>query len=116
MNEQDRKIELQNAIAKAGASWVMADWTHENGRDGDNAPVYCEGSDPSNCDTCRMAEDDAARARLQGARASFYSREGNPTLTVAALREAVKLEAGYGDAPMWRPALVAAEAWLADCD
>lgn len=114
------KIETaRKSIEHALYVWSGADWTHEaqdtNGNYLDNRHgerLYCNG-ELDDCDVCRRATADAARANRLGEQALVELADGRVGTAFELIREARYIENAWGDDPTWRPALRAMIAMIA---
>ena len=99
-------VALTEAINRGIAGFRSCNWTHENGRDDDDEPIYCDGGSPEVCETCRRVERDAASSVRSGQRALALLQGPTPDLSavLAEVESAQQLEIAWGDDPAWSDA------------
>lgn len=97
---------LIEAINRGINGFRSCNWTHENGRDDEDEPIYCDGDAPDVCETCRRVERDAASAVRSGQRALALLQNPIPDLpaVLAEVESAQQLEIAWGDDPAWSDA------------
>ena len=108
--------ELIEMIEAAQNNFAGADWTHESRDlegnivlDEHENPVICEDGNEDTCDTCRKAQASAEIASEYGDAAIAAIIEGDKEAAIEQLRLAASEESEWGDDPVWRPVVKAAE-------
>ena len=83
----------------------VCDWTHEYRRHGKIvAGRYCEGGD-DDCSYCASVQESATEARVIAEDAIACLRQGDLDRAVRLIEDAANIEASFGDAVAYRPAV-----------
>lgn len=94
---------LADSVRDAISRWTGCDWTHENGRDDNGAPVYCSGHHPETCEYCARVASSVEAAHAAGWQAVAKLQAGDVAAALELVEEAASEEAEWGHAPTWRP-------------
>ena len=97
------------AISDAIDAWTECDWCHERTDAGgivydkNDDPVYCEGGNADECETCEKAKDAAEEAQRCGRQALEHVEQHDFYAAWDEVEQAVGAENDWGDAPVWGP-------------